>query len=269
MSILELDNMVKELGYTTPHNMYWKQPWGMLRITLLKTEIDVLSMLGCLPRNKYVHVYIEENVRQKDAIENNSEPAWIDEDETIWFDDVDIVDNEDSDNDLADGDDEVCNVVVAISTDILGFSAGTRNDNQENESETESNGSDSLHSANDSKTDSVRQYGVLNRYNVKLKVNDSKRLQVICKEGCPWMIWASRLNPKDELDKTWQIKTYIGEHNFIRDTKNGNCTYKWLASTYLEKWRIDPNYSTRSLQGDVRNDHFLEVPISKCSRAKK
>ncbi|KAL4369679.1 hypothetical protein GQ457_05G019940 [Hibiscus cannabinus] len=272
MSILELYDMVKELGYTTLHNMYWKQPWGMLRITPLKTEIDVLSMLGCLPRNKYVHVYIEESVRQKDANENNSEPAWIDEDETIWFDDVDIVDSvrndgsasndeeseyiasdnqdsdfdsllEDSDNDLADGDDEVCNVVVAASRDILGFSSVIKA--------------------------AVRQYGVLNKYNVKLKVNDSKRLQVICKEGCPWMIWASRLNPKDELDKTWKIKTYIGEHNCIRDTKNGNCTYKWLASTYLEKWRIDPNYSTGSLQGDVRNDHFLEVPISKCSRTKK
>ncbi|KAK8616093.1 hypothetical protein V6N13_017657 [Hibiscus sabdariffa] len=269
MSILELDDMVKELGYTTPHNMYWKQPWGMLKITPLKTEIDVLSMLGCLPRNKYVHVYIEENVRQNDATENNSEPAWIDEDETFWFDDVDIIDSasdnqdsdydsllEDSDNDLADGDDEVCNVVVAVSRDIFGFSAGTRNDNEENESETESNGSNSLHSASDSETDckkarwpefnsetdlanprfrkglifsdqsvikaAVRQYGVLNRYSVKLKVNDSKRLQVICKEA-----------------------------------------------TYLEKWRIDPNYSPGSFQGDVRNDHFLEVPISKCSRVKK
>ncbi|KAK8696207.1 hypothetical protein V6N13_001344 [Hibiscus sabdariffa] len=138
---------------------------------------------------------------------------------------------EDSDNDLADGDDELCNVHVAVGRAILGFSAGTRNDNEENESETESNGSDSLHSASDSEKDckkarwpefnsetdlanpqfrkglifsdqsvikaAVRQYEVLNRYNVKLKVNDSKRLQ------------------------------------------------------------------------DVRNDHFLEVPLSKCSRAKK
>ncbi|KAK8632763.1 hypothetical protein V6N13_073144 [Hibiscus sabdariffa] len=110
------------------------------------------------------------------------------------------------------------------------------NDNEENESETESNGSDSLHSASDSETDckktrwhefnsetdlanpqfrkglifsnhslikvALRQYGVLNRYNVKMKVNDSKRLPVVCKEGCQWMIWASRLNLKDELDKT-------------------------------------------------------------------
>ncbi|KAL4333847.1 hypothetical protein GQ457_07G010930 [Hibiscus cannabinus] len=217
MSILELDDMVKELGYTTPHNMYWKQPWGMLKITPLKTEFDMLSMLGCLPRNKYVHVYIEENVRQKDAPKNNSEPAWIDEDETIWGDECvrnygnasddeeleyiasDNQDSnfdsllEDSDNDLVDGDDEVCNVVVAVSRDILGFSAGTRNGNQENESETKSNALDSLHSASDSET-------------YCKKVNDSKRLQVICKEGCPWMIWASRLNPKDELDKTCRAK---------------------------------------------------------------
>ncbi|KAK8655674.1 hypothetical protein V6N13_108246 [Hibiscus sabdariffa] len=199
ISILELDDMLKELGYTTLHNMYWKQPGGMLRITPLKPEIDVLSMLGCLPRNKYVHVYIEENVRQNDAIENNLETAWIDEDEIIWggecvrndgsaSDDEELeyiaFDNQDSDsdssledseNDLADGDDEVCHVHVVVVRDIPRFSAGTRNDNEENGSETKSKGSNSLHSSVIKAV--VRQYEVLNRYNVKMKVNDFKRLQ--------------------------------------------------------------------------------------------
>ncbi|KAK9027911.1 hypothetical protein V6N11_067732 [Hibiscus sabdariffa] len=53
---------------------------------------------------------------------------------------------EDSENDLADGDDEVCHVHVVVVRDIPRFSAGTRNDNEENGSETKSKGSNSLHS---------------------------------------------------------------------------------------------------------------------------
>ncbi|KAK8708823.1 hypothetical protein V6N13_059859 [Hibiscus sabdariffa] len=115
----------------------------------------------------------------------------------------------------------------------------------------------------------VKQYVVLNRYNMRLKVNDSRRLQVVYKDGCPWMIWASRLNPKDVNETTWQIKTYIGDHSCIRDNKNANCTSRWLAKAYIEKWRVDPTYSIRSLQNDVQNDHIIHVSLSKCSKAKK
>ncbi|KAK8690434.1 hypothetical protein V6N13_073967 [Hibiscus sabdariffa] len=104
----------------------------------------------------------------------------------------------------------------------------------------------------------MKQYVVLNGYNVRLKVNDSRRLQVVCKAGCPWMIWASRLHPKDINETTWQIKTYIGDHSCIRDTKIGNCTARWLAKAYIDKWRVDPTYSTGSLQKDVQHDHILQ-----------
>ncbi|KAK8573350.1 hypothetical protein V6N13_100152 [Hibiscus sabdariffa] len=48
-----------------------------------------------------------------------------------------------------------------------------------------------------------------------------------------------------------KIKTYVEEHNCVRDTKNMNCTSRWLAKEYLEKFRVDPNYSAKSLKHDV------------------
>ncbi|KAL4291571.1 hypothetical protein GQ457_14G019510 [Hibiscus cannabinus] len=104
----------------------------------------------------------------------------------------------------------------------------------------------------------MKQYAVLNGKNVRLKVNDSRRFQVVCKADCPWMIWASRLHPKDINETTWQIKTYIVDHSCIRDTKNANCTARWLAKSYIDKWRVDPTYSTGSLQKDVQHDHILQ-----------
>ncbi|KAK8716727.1 hypothetical protein V6N13_044029 [Hibiscus sabdariffa] len=83
------------------------------------------------------------------------------------------------------------------------------------------------------------------------------------------MIWESRLNPKDSNDNTWQIKAFVGEHKCNRDTKNRNCTSKWLAREYIEKFIVEPNYSAKSLKKDVMKDHILQVPRSKCIRAKK
>ncbi|KAK8631685.1 hypothetical protein V6N13_028467 [Hibiscus sabdariffa] len=216
------------------------------------------------------NVRIDETVRTYETVGNETE---FDDENSSEDDDYVVSDHEDSDspledseNDLANSDDEVCDVhvgvCIGVGRDIPGFSAAV-GESEEMDNESDSDGSGLLHSA------TVKQYVVLNEYNVRLKVNDSRRLQVVCKAGCPWMIWASRLHSKDINETTWQIKTYIGDHSCIRDTKNANCTARWLAKAYIYKWRVDPTYSTGSLQKDVQHDNILQVPLTKCSRAKK
>ncbi|KAK8713463.1 hypothetical protein V6N13_148679 [Hibiscus sabdariffa] len=39
--------------------------------------------------------------------------------------------------------------------------------------------------------EAIKQYGRVNRVEVKLKKNGKWRLQAICKEGCPWKLWAT------------------------------------------------------------------------------
>ncbi|KAL4386600.1 hypothetical protein GQ457_09G006940 [Hibiscus cannabinus] len=347
MSMLDIYDMIKELGYVVPHEIFWQEPGDRLKVNLLTTDNDVLTMLDSMPRNKYVHVYIQEVVEPiaeanlETGIEQNiftrideeteqNIPAGID-DETDQNIETEIVGEtehnyeigedhysvnveedsegseyvasdseiEDSDNDLTD--DELCDVDVEIGKDLPGFTVGLTVESEDDECD--SKDSDSLHSADDSVADdrrrryhefnsevdlenpqfrkglvfadqkiikaAVREYGVRNRYNVRLKVNDSKRLQAVCKDGCPWMLWASRVSPKDSTNTSWQIKTYVGEHNCIRDVKNRNYTYRWVAKAYVDKFRVEPTYSTKSLRQDVATDHILQVPSSKCSRAKK
>ncbi|KAK8614547.1 hypothetical protein V6N13_068347 [Hibiscus sabdariffa] len=50
--------------------------------------------------------------------------------------------------------------------------------------------------------------------------------------------------------------------------ENKNVTYKWLAKTYLEKYRDDPTYSSRQLKKDVMHDLVYKVSASKCLRAR-
>ncbi|KAL4341483.1 hypothetical protein GQ457_08G028060 [Hibiscus cannabinus] len=65
MSMLEVFDMVKELGYNSPQEIYWQSPSGVLNVNPLKTDSDVLSMLATMPRNKYAHVYLQEIVDEQ------------------------------------------------------------------------------------------------------------------------------------------------------------------------------------------------------------
>ncbi|KAL4273611.1 hypothetical protein GQ457_13G000920 [Hibiscus cannabinus] len=113
-----------------------------------------------------------------------------------------------------------------------------------------------------------RQYGIKNRVDVRFKTICNKKVQAVCKEGCPWYLWASRFDPKDKSNLAWQIKAYVREHQCMMSFKNRNATYKWLAKTYIEKYKADPTYSSRLLKKDVMADHVYNVSYGKCLRAK-
>ncbi|KAK8614013.1 hypothetical protein V6N13_122392 [Hibiscus sabdariffa] len=296
MSMIEVYDMVKDLGYNSPQEIYWQSPGGVLSVNPLKTDSDVLSMLATMPRNKNVETELPidaETVRNTESEDEDTDYVGSESEQS----DSPF---EDSDNDLVD-DDLVCDVQVGVGRDIHGFRTCSSEDSDEGvDSEVET---ESLHSACDSETEvernrfpefnsvvdienpkfkkgllfsdqkifkaALKQYAVKNRFNIRLKVNDSARVQAVCKDGCPWMVWASKMYPKDKTNKTWQIKTYVGEHKCVRDTKNRNCIFRWLAKEYLEKFRVEPNYSAKSLKHDVMKDHMILVQRSKCIRAKK
>ncbi|XP_039056791.1 uncharacterized protein LOC120199879 [Hibiscus syriacus] len=115
--------------------------------------------------------------------------------------------------------------------------------------------------------EAVRQYGIKNRVDVRFKRTDSVKVHVVCKEGCLWYIWASRVDRKDETNTSWQIKSYVGDHNCLMGFKK-NATYKWMAKIYLEKFRANPQYPITTLRHDVLEDHVYKVSLSKCLRAK-
>jgi hypothetical protein len=56
----------------------------------------------------------------------------------------------------------------------------------------------------------IREYSCQNRWNIKMHVNDKKRIRAKCvggdKEECIWYLWASY----DSRTQCWQIKRYEG-----------------------------------------------------------
>ncbi|KAH1082176.1 hypothetical protein J1N35_021937 [Gossypium stocksii] len=105
-----------------------------------------------------------------------------------------------------------------------------------------------LFKSKDSLKEAAKQYGRLNSYFIKFPKNDLKRLKAVCSKKCSWFIWASRLNPNDPTDQTWQIRSSNPNHTCSKVYKNRNVTAAWIGEQYKEKFIADPNYSLKSLQ---------------------
>ncbi|KAK8656057.1 hypothetical protein V6N13_108616 [Hibiscus sabdariffa] len=103
---------------------------------------------------------------------------------------------------------------------------------------------------------------------VKLKKNENRRLQAICKEGCLWKLWAALINPKDSKDQTWQIKTMVNCHTCSKFVSNSNITSKWMTKYYIGKFMFELNYTLRSLRHDVLHEFGTLVSPEKCGRVK-
>ncbi|XP_052485119.1 uncharacterized protein LOC128040413 [Gossypium raimondii] len=77
-----------------------------------------------------------------------------------------------------------------------------------------------------------------------------------------------RLNPTDPTDQTWQIRSSNPNHTCSKVYKNRNVTSAWIGEHYKEKFIVDPDYSLKSLQQDVKRDLCCIVSLTKCRRAK-
>ncbi|KAK8705818.1 hypothetical protein V6N13_049407 [Hibiscus sabdariffa] len=348
MSMFEIVAMVEKLGITYNVKVFWQLVDKPIEVKQLKNDGDVMEMVSNLPRDHYVHLYLEEVVGFSET--KMDEPglgeAEIDEpglgeaemdepdigepemDEHV-MDEPELgepeMDEHESEVRLESESDSEDEEYVARSESSSAVSSFSDRENEivssEDEVDEESNvnvglgsdevdvqsesgHSDSLHSVGEADSDgaqskprfpkfnrktdmsnptlkvglifankavlkeAIKMYGIKNRYSVKLKRNDSKRIQVTCKSGCTWVLWVTPINGEDPNTGTWQIRSVHGEHNCLREFVNPNVTSKWLAKKYFNNFFIDPTFSSTSLKQAVHKDWGITVNKSKCVRAK-
>ncbi|KAH1131134.1 hypothetical protein J1N35_002512 [Gossypium stocksii] len=82
--------------------------------------------------------------------------------------------------------------------------------------------------------DAVKQYGRINRVVTKQIKNDKLRVKVVCVPSCPWTLWASKLNPKDPMDGSWQIKALVNHHKCGKE----NYRVRWVLAEGILWWNL-------------------------------
>lgn len=113
--------------------------------------------------------------------------------------------------------------------------------------------------------EAVRNYAVANCLALKFKVNKPQHVQVVCKEGCPWTLWASWMT----RERSFQIKTLHDVHKCPRQERVRMATSTWLSKMYGDRIRENPTWKCKEFKKDVSDTYKMTVTRLQCYRAKQ
>ncbi|CAN1182115.1 hypothetical protein LINPERHAP2_LOCUS35801 [Linum perenne] len=83
-------------------------------------------------------------------------------------------------------------------------------------------------------------------------------------EKCGWRVYASWHGKKE----AFMLKTVGKPHSCPQKLRNKQATSKWIANTFLERFRLNPNWDVKQMIVELNVNHALEVSYKKCFRAK-
>ena len=78
----------------------------------------------------------------------------------------------------------------------------------------------------------LMEHGVLNGKEVQFVKNDQKRVRVVCKKRCGFLIMVSKVVGR----QTFQVKTLVGRHKCGRVFRNKNANKDWIAQVLVDKF---------------------------------
>ncbi|KAK8504127.1 hypothetical protein V6N12_005667 [Hibiscus sabdariffa] len=107
-----------------------------------------------------------------------------------------------------------------------------------------------------------RQYSLVNQLGINFKHNDKDRVDVRCKEGCPFRIWASKMPDK----MTVQIKSIVDEHSCSKIFENKFASVELLAYKFLDVFRDDPNMKVNTFL--AKGDAIIPPELLKSKRGR-
>lgn len=111
----------------------------------------------------------------------------------------------------------------------------------------------------------VRLWAIVNGHNIKWKKTGRGKLEAGCEDGCPWKLYASKL----QAEPTCVIKSYIGEHRCVRAIRNRQVTSEWLSRIIVPTLKRNPRYGAKDMIKDIRVAYDTIVSPSLCYRAKE
>ncbi|XP_057440813.1 uncharacterized protein LOC130732838 [Lotus japonicus] len=97
-------------------------------------------------------------------------------------------------------------------------------------------------------TDTVKDFAIQTKKNMKITKNDKKRVVVKCVDECPFYMRASK-TPSRPI---WQIVSFYNNHNCCRLATNRQATTFWLAKKFMQILRHTPDLKVRGLIEEAR-----------------
>ncbi|CAN1159641.1 hypothetical protein LINPERPRIM_LOCUS22180 [Linum perenne] len=274
ISLFDIDSFLVDVGFTKQHRIasmeehrtttslayYWHNEKASLKDGLveMKSDLDVYNLAADVVKGiKYVKLYLLHFEDVNVAMTQPQQPP--------------ILDSSSNANDIAEeynsdcGDSDELESVYSSDEDgeverrrYPQFHADTEMDNP-------SFCVEQIFSDFTTLKNAIKNYSLNNHRPLRFKHSDPKRLEVVCQTGCPWRIWASK-----RQDGRVQIKKATLDHSgCVLKFKNRFGDYKYIANKYVQRFQVDPLWSTRSVVQTVSEDLHMNISDSKAWRIRR
>jgi len=113
--------------------------------------------------------------------------------------------------------------------------------------------------------EAVTKYAIKKGVELDKYVNESTRVRVKCKSGCPWLLYAS----KEGRSENFTIKTYNPRHRCTKTTNNILCNSKILCKYLKDRIISQPSIKGLEIQDLVRKELNVYVGKTICLKTRK
>ncbi|XP_057770736.1 uncharacterized protein LOC130990526 [Salvia miltiorrhiza] len=115
--------------------------------------------------------------------------------------------------------------------------------------------------------EAINSYGVKFGYKIKFVKNEKTRIRVVCmnEKECPFLKHVSKDGDAEGL----VIKTLILEHTCCKQREVPSASQGYLAKYFKQAVYRNPKYTSKDMQGHVKDHLKLHVSLAKCKWAKK
>ena len=110
----------------------------------------------------------------------------------------------------------------------------------------------------------VKDSAIANGFSVKYVRSGTEAVEFKCKGVCPWRIYASWNQTKE----TFVVKALTDKHTCSRVTDNSHVNYKWIATHFLERFRMTSDWKAVDIMREIHELYGLNVSRQTCNRAK-
>ena len=113
-------------------------------------------------------------------------------------------------------------------------------------------------------TSAVKSYSISNGFNIKFRRSGQRKVEVLCDRDCPWRIYASL----DGRKEYFVVKTLNDIHTCSRAPRNRQANYQWIATHFLEKFRMDMNWKVPDMLREINEKFGITVSKQTCYKAR-
>jgi len=114
--------------------------------------------------------------------------------------------------------------------------------------------------------DVVREWNVLNGYEISFLKNEPHRARAVCKDKCGYFAFCSQVG----TSHTFQLKTLKPKHKCGKTMKNRFANSRWVANfAVVKKLQTTKKVTIEDIMDDMRTNHSVGITMGRAWKAKQ